>query len=96
MLANVFPTPYIDVLKHFLNDPTLTEQQGDVQIAIDKAIGKRVFAVRGANAATNYVAMPAPGRANGLGVESPLLYLQIRFAPNAPFALHIDLIADRT
>ena len=37
----------------------------------DLAIGKRVFALRGVTAATNYLALPRPSSA-GLGLESPL------------------------
>ena len=94
MFANVFPSPYIDILRLFQRDWELAEISGDAQMAIDKAIGKRVFALRGKTAATNYLALPRPSSA-GLGLEARLLYLQIRLTPNVPFTVHIDLLTQR-
>ena len=60
MFANVFPSPYIDILRLFSRDWSLAELSGDVQQNIDKVIGKRVFAVGGITAAANYLALPRP------------------------------------
>ena len=94
MFANKFPSPYIDILKLFEKNWELAELSGDVQLAIDKVIGKKVFALRGVTAATNYLSLPRPSSA-GLGLTSPLLYLQICIQPTAHFSLHLDVTTAR-
>ena len=84
MFANVFPTPYIDILKRFSRDLSLAETSGDVQQTIDKAIGKRVFAVGGITPASNYLAMPKPSSTAGLGLSSPYLYLCLLYTSPSP------------
>ena len=91
----VFPSPYIDILRLFSRDWSLAELSGDVQQNIDKVIGKRVFAVGGITAAANYLALPRPSATAGLGLESPLLYLQLRLVPSVPFTIHFDVLTDK-
>jgi hypothetical protein len=93
MLTNVFPSPYVDILKQLAKDWSKAELSGDVQQVIDKAIGKKVFAIRGTTAATNYLALPKAGGA-GLGLTGRYLYLQLRLVPSQPFTIHVDLVTD--
>ena len=94
MFSNVFPSPYVDIIKLFEKNWEKAEFSGDVQLAIDQAIGKKVFAVRGITPATNYLALPKSASV-GLGLSSPLLYLQMRILPSAFFSLHIDVTTSR-
>ena len=43
MFSNVFPSPYVDIIKLFEKNWEKAEFSGDVQLAIDQAIGKKVF-----------------------------------------------------
>ena len=94
MLANVFPSPYVDIIKHCCKSgASLAAKHGDVQQHIDKAIGKKAFVLRGSSAASTFLALPKPGPA-GLGLRGRFLYLQIRLEPGEPFTIHFDLMTD--
>ena len=93
MLASVFPSPYVDILRSFKSDWSQAELAGDVREVIDPEIGKKVFALRGVTAASNYISLPKQGTA-GLGLSGANLYLELCLVPGAPFTIHFDLITD--
>ena len=78
MFAGEFASPYIDILKLFSKDWSRAELSGDTQQTIDKTIGKKCFTVGGITPASNYLALPKPALSQGLGLESPHLYLQLK------------------
>ena len=91
LFGNVFPSPFVDVLKLFAReDWAHAEMRGDVQQAIDKDIGKRVFVMSGKTAAANFLALPRAG-APPLGLNGAYLYVQLRLT-GQPFVLHVDVI----
>ena len=51
-----------------------------------QAIGKRVFALKGITPATNYLSLPRPSLP-GLGLTSPLLYLELCLVPEKFFTI---------
>lgn len=95
MFAGEFASPYIDILKLFSKDWSRAELSGDTQQTIDKTIGKKCFTVGGITPASNYLALPKPALSQGLGLESPYLYLQLKLEPSAAFTLHFDIVTDR-
>lgn len=93
LFPNVFRKPYVDVLKLFASeDWAHAEMRGDVQQTIDKAIGKRVFVMRGKTAAANYLALPRAGAAP-LGLDGQYLYIELRLT-GQPYVLHVDVMND--
>jgi hypothetical protein len=88
------PGQYVDIIKLVAKDWSVAEVSGDVQPSIDKSIGKRVFALRGETTATNFLALPRSSSA-GLGLEGPLLYLQLCLTPGQQFTIHLDLLTQR-
>ena len=73
MFSNVFPHPYVDILRLFDKDASKLELSGDASAAIDKTIGKKVYAIKGITPAHNYVALPKGGPSSlGLGLAPRL------------------------
>ncbi len=83
----------LDVLKHCKHDKDASsnvEKAGDVELVLDKSIGKRVWKVQGAIAASNYIKLPKKGNAS-LGLESRYIYIQLKPAARKLYAIHIDI-----
>ena len=93
MFSHLFQKPHLEILRLFARDDwEHAEQRGDVQQTIDKAIGKRVFVMRGKTAAANYLALPKAGAAP-LGLDGKYLYIELRLT-GQPYVLHVDVMND--
>ncbi|GLI66011.1 hypothetical protein VaNZ11_009714 [Volvox africanus] len=84
--VNVFKICDVDTMKEF-------EAKGDVTEHMDKIIGKKVFKIRGAIPAGNYLRVPR-NKQQTLGLTGRILYVQLKVTPIKVFVIHIEAVTE--
>eukprot|EP00928_Gymnodinium_smaydae_P026312 TRINITY_DN20709_c1_g3_i1.p1 TRINITY_DN20709_c1_g3~~TRINITY_DN20709_c1_g3_i1.p1 ORF type:complete len:2082 (-),score=410.92 TRINITY_DN20709_c1_g3_i1:81-6326(-) len=88
-VGTVWQHPFVDVFKTFA--VASAERRGDVVEELDKEICKRVFRIRGAVAANNFLRLPHPrSPAQSLGLTGEYVYLHMRDVGMKYFVVHLD------
>ena len=95
MFKHVFKDPYVDILKLFAADDWRNaELKGNVKQAVDKAIGKKVVALKGVISGANSLDLPKAGSLP-LGLNGRYLYLQVFLEPGKIWKMDIDIMLSR-
>ena len=89
--------PFVDILKYCKHDKPVSghvDISGDVKLILDKQIGKRVWRLNGAIAASNYLKMPIKKHKTSLNLIGKNIYFQLKISSKKLFSIHIEVEID--
>ncbi|KAJ1636238.1 hypothetical protein T492DRAFT_862005 [Pavlovales sp. CCMP2436] len=86
MFSHVVHAPYVNLLKLVEESDVLV--RGEAKLTIDRAIGKKVYSVRGKVASESFVQIPAD-RAHSLGLRGRYVYVQLKPSADKHFTLNL-------
>eukprot|EP00854_Cymbomonas_tetramitiformis_P025547 gene25547-31224_t len=90
--AGLWQHPFVNIFKlcdidHWKN----VARDGEVQLMLDKTIGKKVYRIWGNIPAANHIQLPK-SKGESLGLTGRFVYAQIKPTPSQFFMLHFDLL----
>ncbi|XP_049624801.1 WD repeat-containing protein 90 [Suncus etruscus] len=92
--AAAWQQPFLNVFRHFRVDEwKRAAREGDVAAVADQTLRCRVYRIRGAASASNYLQLPPTG-SQSLGLTGRYVYVLFRPLPDKHFVIHLDVATD--